>query len=348
MLSKFGYKIKGMNTCHNYKYSILVYLLYFIITCISEKIISGGKIMIYENIMQTIGKTPIVKLANLTDENMAELYVKLEFFNPGGSVKDRAALNMIENMEKEGKLKLGDIIVEPTSGNTGIGIAMVGSAKGYKVILCMPETMSIERRKILKAYGAELVLTEGAKGMKGAIAKAEEMAQEDGYVILRQFDNSYNVDAHYKNTAKEIISDLPDLDALVVGVGTGGTLTGVAKALKESSINAEIVAVEPVDSAVLSGNAPGPHKLQGIGAGFVPSILDTEYISKIEQIQTQEAFNASRLMASKEGILLGISGGAALEAAIRTAKRLGKGKKVLFVAPDNGERYLSTALYGDE
>ncbi len=304
--------------------------------------------MIYENIMQTIGKTPIIRLSNLIDETMAQIYVKLEFFNPAGSVKDRVALNMIENMEKEGKLKSTDTIVEPTSGNTGIGIAMVGSAKGYKVVLCMPETMSIERRKILKAYGAEIVLTEGAKGMKGAIEKAEELGKKDGFVILRQFDNNYNSEAHYKTTAKEIISDLPDLDAFVSGVGTGGTLTGVAKALKEESVNAQIIAVEPADSAVLSGNPPAPHKLQGIGAGFVPGILNINYIDKIEQIKTEEAYNAARLIAEKEGILLGISGGAALEAAIRTAKSLGKGKKVLFIAPDNGERYLSTQLYADE
>ena len=348
MLSKFGYKIKGMNTCHSYKYSILVYLLYFIITCISEKIISGGKIMIYENIMQTIGKTPIVKLANLTDENMAELYVKLEFFNPGGSVKDRAALNMIENMEKEGKLKLGDIIVEPTSGNTGIGIAMVGSAKGYKVILCMPETMSIERRKILKAYGAELVLTEGAKGMKGAIAKAEEMAQEDGYVILRQFDNSYNVDAHYKNTAKEIISDLPDLDALVVGVGTGGTISGIGKYLKEKNPEVKVVAVEPASSPVLSTGKGGAHKIQGIGAGFVPETLDTKIYDEIITVENEDAFATGKEMAKTEGILVGISSGAALYAAKELAKREeNAGKTIVVLLPDGGDRYLSTPLIQD-
>ena len=304
--------------------------------------------MIYDNIMQTIGRTPIVHLSKLTDENMAEIFVKLEFFNPGGSIKDRVALSMIENMEIEGTLKTGDIIVEPTSGNTGIGIAMVAASKGYKVILCMPETMSIERRKILKAYGAKIVLTEGSKGMKGAIAKAEELASTDGYVVLRQFDNKYNVQAHYENTAKEIIEDLDSIDAIVVGIGTGGTITGIAKAFKEHHNEVEIIGVEPKGSAVISGNSPGPHKIQGIGAGFIPSILDANYIDKIELIKTQEAFEASRKIATNEGILLGISGGAALEAAIRTAKRLGKGKKVLFIAPDNGERYLSTDLYAVE
>ncbi len=305
-------------------------------------------IMIYDNIMQTIGNTPIVKLSSLTDASMAQLYVKLEFFNPGGSVKDRVALSMIENMERENKLKKGDIIVEPTSGNTGIGIAMVGAAKGYSVILCMPDTMSVERRKILKAYGAQIILTEGSKGMKGAIAKAEELALGDGYVILRQFDNKYNVEAHYKNTAKEILRDLNEVDAIVAGVGTGGTLMGIAKAMKEANKSVEIIAVEPASSAVISGQSPGPHKLQGIGAGFIPSILDTAYIDRLELIETKEAFEASRKIAKGEGILLGISGGAALEAALRTAKRLGSEKKVLFIAPDNGERYLSTDLFADE
>ena len=301
--------------------------------------------MIYNNIIRTIGNTPVVHLKSLAADDMADIYAKLEFFNPGGSVKDRIALNMIEQMEKDGTLKKGDIIVEPTSGNTGIGIAMTAAAKGYEVILAMPDTMSVERRKIVKAFGAKLELTEGAKGMKGAIEKAKELASRDGYVLLSQFENCYNVEAHMNTTAEEIMDDFDKLDAFVSGVGTGGTITGVAKVFKEKGFDAEIIAVEPVDSPVLSGGSPGPHKIQGIGAGFIPDILNTDYIDTIEKVTADEAFKQARLMAKNEGILVGISSGAALEAAIRTAKRLGKGKKVLFIAPDNGERYLSTALY---
>ncbi|MFL1706123.1 cysteine synthase A [Campylobacter sp. MOP7] len=301
--------------------------------------------MIYENIIQTIGKTPVVKLNSLKQAGMAEIYAKLEFFNPGGSVKDRIAANMILEMQKDGTLKKGDIIVEPTSGNTGIGIAMTASALGYEVVLTMPETMSIERRKILAAYGAKLVLTEGAKGMKGAIEKANELAKQPGYVMLSQFENAYNPQAHVKTTAVEIMSDFKYLDAFVAGVGTGGTLSGVAKVLKENGYNTQIIAVEPKDSAVISGNPTGAHKIQGIGAGFIPDTLDTSLIDTIELVSNEEAFEAARSLAKSEGILLGISGGAALAVAIRTAKRLGDGKKVLFIAPDNGERYLSTPLY---
>ncbi|WP_169973701.1 MULTISPECIES: cysteine synthase A [unclassified Campylobacter] len=301
--------------------------------------------MIYENIIQTIGKTPIVKLNSLKQAGMAEIYAKLEFFNPGGSVKDRIAANMILEMQKDGALKKGDIIVEPTSGNTGIGIAMTASALGYEVVLTMPETMSIERRKILAAYGAKLVLTEGAKGMKGAIEKANELTKQPGYVMLSQFENAYNPQAHVKTTALEIMSDFKQLDAFVAGVGTGGTLSGVAKVLKENGYDMQIIAVEPKDSAVISGNPAGAHKIQGIGAGFIPDTLDTSLIDTIELVSNEEAFEAARALAKSEGILLGISGGAALAVAIRTAKRLGEGKKVLFIAPDNGERYLSTALY---
>ena len=301
--------------------------------------------MIYENIVQTIGKTPIVKINSVREEGMAEIYAKLEFFNPGGSVKDRIAANMILGMQKEGALKKGDVIVEPTSGNTGIGAAMVGAALGYKVVLVMPETMSIERRKLQKAYGAELVLTEGAKGMKGAIEKASELVREKGYVMLSQFENKFNPQAHELTTAKEIMDDFKELDAFVAGVGTGGTLSGTARALKANGYKTKIVAVEPNDSAVISGEKPGPHKIQGIGAGFIPATLDTAYIDEIERVDNDEAFEAARKLAKEEGILLGISGGAALAAAVKVAKRLGKGKKVLFIAPDNGERYLSTPLY---
>ena len=301
--------------------------------------------MIYENIVQTIGKTPIVRINSVREEGMAEIYAKLEFFNPGGSVKDRIAASMILGMQKEGTLKKGDVIVEPTSGNTGIGVAMAGAALGFKVVLVMPETMSIERRKLQKAYGAELVLTEGAKGMKGAIEKANELVHEKGYVMLSQFENKFNPQAHELTTAKEIMDDFKELDAFVAGVGTGGTLSGTARALKANGYKTKIVAVEPNDSAVISGEKPGPHKIQGIGAGFIPATLETAYIDEIERVDNDEAFEAARKLAKDEGILLGISGGAALAAAVKVAKRLGKGKKVLFIAPDNGERYLSTLLY---
>ncbi|MFC2750584.1 MAG: cysteine synthase A, partial [Campylobacter sp.] len=300
---------------------------------------------IYENIVQTIGKTPIVRINSVREEGMAEIYAKLEFFNPGGSVKDRIAASMILGMQKEGTLKKGDIIVEPTSGNTGIGVAMACAALGFKVVLVMPETMSIERRKLQKAYGAELVLTEGAKGMKGAIEKANELVHEKGYVMLSQFENKFNPQAHELTTAKEIMDDFKELDAFVAGVGTGGTLSGTARALKANGYKTKIVAVEPNDSAVISGEKPGPHKIQGIGAGFIPATLETAYIDEIERVDNDEAFEAARKLAKDEGILLGISGGAALAAAVKVAKRLGKGKKVLFIAPDNGERYLSTLLY---
>ena len=276
--------------------------------------------MIYENIVQTIGKTPIVRINSVREEGMAEIYAKLEFFNPGGSVKDRIAASMILGMQKEGTLKKGDIIVEPTSGNTGIGVAMACAALGFKVVLVMPETMSIERRKLQKAYGAELVLTEGAKGMKGAIEKANELVHEKGYVMLSQFENKFNPQAHELTTAKEIMDDFKELDAFVAGVGTGGTLSGTARALKANGYKTKIVAVEPNDSAVISGEKPGPHKIQGIGAGFIPATLETAYIDEIERVDNDEAFEAARKLAKDEGILLGISGGAALAAAVKVAK----------------------------
>jgi len=300
---------------------------------------------LYNNITELIGNTPIVKLNHLVPEDAADVYVKLEAFNPGSSVKDRIALSMIEAAEQDGTLKPGGTIVEATSGNTGIGLSWVSAAKGYKVVIVMPETMSIERRKLQKAYGAELVLTEGAKGMKGAIEKASELVREKGYVMLSQFENKFNPQAHELTTAKEIMDDFKELDAFVAGVGTGGTLSGTARALKANGYKTKIVAVEPNDSAVISGEKPGPHKIQGIGAGFIPATLDTSYIDEIERVDNDEAFEAARKLAKEEGILLGISGGAALAAAVKVAKRLGKGKKVLFIAPDNGERYLSTPLY---
>ena len=300
--------------------------------------------MIYDNIVKTIGNTPIVKVKTGADE--AEIYVKLEFFNPGGSVKDRIAFNMISKMLADGTLKEGDTIVEPTSGNTGIGAAMCGAALGFKVILCMPESMSIERRKIVAAYGAQLELTPAAGGMKAAIARATELAAQPNHVMLSQFENKYNPQAHELTTAAEIVADFNKLDAFVAGVGTGGTISGVAKVLKEKGYDTKIIAVEPEASPVLSGGNPGPHKIQGIGAGFLPNTMDMSLVSEVEKVSNDDALNAARAIAKSDGLMIGISGGASYVAAKRVAKRLGAGKKVLFIAPDNGERYLSTELYG--
>ncbi|WP_462112197.1 cysteine synthase A [Campylobacter concisus] len=300
--------------------------------------------MIYDNIVKTIGNTPIVKVKTGADE--AEIYVKLEFFNPGGSVKDRIAFNMITKMLADGTLKEGDTIVEPTSGNTGIGAAMCGAALGFKVILCMPESMSIERRKIVAAYGAQLELTPAAGGMKAAIARATELASQPNHVMLSQFENKYNPQAHELTTAAEIVADFNKLDAFVAGVGTGGTISGVAKVLKEKGYDTKIIAVEPEASPVLSGGNPGPHKIQGIGAGFLPNTMDMSLVSEVEKVSNDDALNAARAIAKSDGLMIGISGGASYVAAKRVAKRLGAGKKVLFIAPDNGERYLSTELYG--
>ncbi|OQP04406.1 cysteine synthase A [Geobacillus sp. 46C-IIa] len=298
------------------------------------------------SITELIGDTPAVKLNRIVDEDSADVYVKLEFMNPGSSVKDRIALAMIEAAEKEGKLKPGDTIVEPTSGNTGIGLAMVAAAKGYKAVLVMPDTMSLERRNLLRAYGAELVLTPGAQGMRGAIEKAEELVREHGYFMPQQFKNEANPEIHRLTTGKEIVEQMGDqLDAFVAGIGTGGTITGAGKVLREAYPNIKIYAVEPADSPVLSGGKPGPHKIQGIGAGFVPDILDTSIYDGVITVTTEEAFAAARRAAREEGILGGISSGAAIHAALKVAKELGKGKKVLAIIPSNGERYLSTPLY---
>lgn len=298
------------------------------------------------SITELIGDTPAVKLNRIVDEDSADVYVKLEFMNPGSSVKDRIALAMIEAAEKEGKLKPGDTIIEPTSGNTGIGLAMVAAAKGYKAILVMPDTMSLERRNLLRAYGAELVLTPGSEGMRGAIRKAEELANEHGYFMPQQFKNEANPEIHRLTTGREIVEQMGDqLDAFVAGIGTGGTITGAGEVLREAYPNIKIYAVEPADSPVLSGGKPGPHKIQGIGAGFVPDILNTNIYDEVITVKTEEAFAAARRAAREEGILGGISSGAAIHAALKVAKQLGKGKKVLAIIPSNGERYLSTALY---
>lgn len=307
---------------------------------------------LYNSITELVGRTPIVKLNHQTTEDEGTVWVKLEYFNPGSSVKDRIALAMIEAAEREGKLKPGGTIIEPTSGNTGIGLAMIAAAKGYRAILVMPETMSIERRKLLRAYGAELVLTPGPEGMKGAIAKATALAEEHGYFMPQQFKNPANVEIHRLTTGPEIVEAFESagiqLDAFVAGVGTGGTITGAGQVLREKYPNIEIIAVEPKDSPVLSGGNPGPHKIQGIGAGFVPDILDTNIYNSVFPVENEQAFETARKVGREEGILCGISSGAAIYAAIQTAKRLGKGSNVLAIVPSNGERYLSTALYNFE
>ncbi|MED1558776.1 cysteine synthase A [Bacillus paramycoides] len=299
-----------------------------------------------QSVSELIGKTPIVKLNRIVESDSADVYLKLEFMNPGSSVKDRIALAMIEDAEKKGLLKKGDTIIEPTSGNTGIGLAMVAAAKGYKAILVMPETMSIERRNLLRAYGAELVLTPGPEGMGGAIRKATELAKEHGYFIPQQFQNQANPEIHRLTTGPEIVEQMGDqLDAFIAGIGTGGTITGAGEVLKEAYNDIKIYAVEPADSPVLSGGKPGPHKIQGIGAGFVPETLDVEVYDEIIQVKTEQAFEYARRVAKEEGILVGISSGAVIYAATEVAKKLGKGKKVLVIIPSNGERYLSTPLY---
>lgn len=306
---------------------------------------------IYANATELIGHTPLLQVSNYAEAQGitdATLLTKVELFNPAGSVKDRIALSMIEDAEKKGVLKPGATIIEPTSGNTGIGLASVAAAKGYRTILTLPETMSVERRNLLKAYGAELVLTEGPKGMKGAIAKAEELQKEiPGAVILGQFDNPANPAAHAATTGPEIWEDTDGkVDIFVAGVGTGGTVTGIGTYLKSKNPKIQIVAVEPADSPVLSGGQPGPHKLQGIGAGFVPSVLNTQIYDEVFTVTTEEAFSTGRLIAHKEGILVGITSGAALYAATELARRPeNKGKTIVALLPDSGDRYLSTPMF---
>ncbi|MFE8698832.1 cysteine synthase A [Cytobacillus sp. FJAT-53684] len=303
-------------------------------------------VRVANSIAELVGQTPIVKLNRIIDENSADVYLKLEYMNPGSSVKDRIALAMIEAAEESGELKEGATIIEPTSGNTGIGLAMIAAAKGYKAVLVMPDTMSMERRNLLRAYGAELVLTPGAEGMNGAIRKADELAKSQGYFLPQQFKNLSNPEIHRKTTGKEITEQMGDqLDAFISGIGTGGTITGAGEVLREKYENIKIYAVEPTDSPVLSGGKPGPHKIQGIGAGFVPDILNTEIYDEVIQVTNDEAFEYARRAAKEEGILGGISSGAAIFAALKIAKELGKGKKVLAILPSNGERYLSTPLY---
>lgn len=306
---------------------------------------------IFKNNTELIGNTPLMEVGNIEKKLGLEvkILVKLEYFNPAGSVKDRVAFSMIEDAEKTGKLKEGSTIIEPTSGNTGIGLAAIATAKGYRTIIVMPDTMSIERRNIIKAYGAEIVLTEGSKGMKGAIAKAEELAKEiEGSFIAGQFVNEANPEAHRKTTGPEIWNDTDgNVDIFVAGVGTGGTVTGVGEYLKSKNKDVKIVAVEPATSPVLSKGEAGAHKIQGIGAGFVPVILNTESYDEVITIENDAAFDGGKLMAASEGILVGISSGAALEAAIQLAKRPeNKGKTIVALLPDSGDRYYSTPLFG--
>ena len=305
---------------------------------------------IYKSVAELIGNTPLLEVTGLEKELKLEatVLVKLEYLNPTGSVKDRTAKNMIADAEERGLLKPGATIIEPTSGNTGIGLAAIAAAKGYRIILTMPETMSVERRNILKAYGAKIVLTEGAKGMAGAIAKAEELAKEiPGSFLAGQFDNPANPKAHILSTGPEIWEDTEgEVDILVASVGTGGTITGTGEYLKSKNPKIQVIAVEPSDSPVLSGGKPGPHAIQGIGAGFVPKVLNTEVYDEVVAVESQSAFDTAKLFAHKEGILVGISAGAALCAALEAAKKAeNKGKTIVVLLPDSGERYYSTPLF---
>lgn len=299
------------------------------------------------NVLELIGKTPVVKLKGLTSQSAADLFVKLESFNPAGSIKDRPAVYMIEKAEKEGRLSKGSIILEATSGNTGIALAMAACVKGYPIEIVIPENMSEERKKILTAYGAKLVFTPAAKGMKGAVAEAEQMAKNDSrYFLVRQFENLDNPESHENYTAKEILEQMDyKLDAFVCGVGSGGTITGVAKVLKEVLPEILIVAVEPYNSAVLSSKAVGAHSIQGIGAGFVPPVLNTKLIDKIITVKDEEAFSTCQELARKEALLLGISSGATIYAAKNIAAELGPGKKILAIAPDGAEKYMSMDIF---
>lgn len=301
---------------------------------------------IYDSVTELIGHTPIVKLNNLVPEDAADVYVKLEFFNPAGSVKDRIALAMIEDAEKAGKLTPGGTIIEPTSGNTGIGLAAVGAAKGYQVIIVMPETMSLERRKLMQGYGAKLILTPGADGMKGSIAKASQLAKDNGYFMPMQFENPANPTVHEETTGQEILAAFDGkLDAFVAGVGTGGTLTGVGHALKVADKNIQVYALEPAESPLLKEGKGGKHKIQGISAGFIPEVLDREIYDDVLEVASDDAIAMARQVAYKEGFLPGISAGANIYGAIEVAKKLGKEKKVVTLAPDGGDRYLSTDLF---
>lgn len=304
--------------------------------------------MLYQNIIETIGSTPLVKINHLDPES-AEIFVKLESFNPGGSTKDRPALYMIQAAEKAGLIKKGDTLIEATSGNMGIALSMIGAALGYKIVIVMPDTMSEERRRIVKAYGAELILTEGKLGMAGAVAKSEELAKAHDYFLIRQFENAANLLSHEETTAVEILHDLSgEVDAFVAGVGTGGTISGVGKVLKEHHSNVLNVAVQPAKSPVLTGGTPAGHGIQGIGANFIPGIYDKDVVDEVLDMDEETAYAAARELGKKAGLLVGMSSGGNFAAAKVIAKKLGKGKKVVTVLPDTGERYLSTILFAEE
>ncbi len=304
---------------------------------------------IYNSISELVGHTPLVELKNIEKKFglKGKIFAKLEYFNPAGSVKDRVALNMILNAERDGKISKGGVLIEPTSGNTGIGIAAIGVPRGYRVIIVMPETMSVERRKLIKAYGAEIVLSDGSKGMKGAIEKAEELAKETGGTIMGQFVNPSNPEAHYKTTGVEIYEDMDGaVDYFVAGVGTGGTITGAGKYLKEKKADVKVVAVEPYSSPVISEGRAGKHGIQGIGAGFIPETLDVSVIDEVITVKDEDAFNLGKTVSGAEGFLVGISSGAALWAATEVAKREeSKGKNIVVILPDSGDRYLSTTMF---
>ncbi len=299
------------------------------------------------DILGQIGNTPLVRLEKLEEKGAAAIYAKVEAFNPGGSIKDRICLAMIEAAEKDGSLKPGATVIEPTSGNTGIGLSMVCAVKGYKLVLTMPDTMSIERRRLLAAFGAELVLTPGSQGMRGAVQKAEDLAEKHGYLMPQQFKNPANPEIHRKTTGPEILCAMSGLsiDGFVAGVGTGGTITGIGDVLKKSNPGIHIAAIEPADSAVLSGGQPGPHKIQGIGAGFVPDVLDTKIYTEVIRVTNADAYAATTRLAKEGGLLVGISSGAAFHGAQQLAAKLGKGKNVVVILPDTGERYLSTGIF---
>lgn len=301
---------------------------------------------VVNSITDLIGQTPLVRLQRIVKPGMANIYVKVEAFNPGGSIKDRIALGMIKDAEERGVLRPGGTIVEPTSGNTGIGLAMIAAARGYRLIVVMPETMSVERRLLMAAYGAEFVLTPGAEGMNGAIEEGKRLIRENpDYFMPQQFENPANPEAHRKSTVLELMDQLSNIDAFVAGIGTGGTITGVGEMLKEHLPKVKIIGVEPASSPVISGGKPGPHKIQGIGAGFVPKVLNKTILDDIIQVVNEDALETARKLAREEGLLVGISSGAAVSAALQVAGTLGEGKNVVVIAPDTGERYLSTELF---
>ena len=301
---------------------------------------------VVDSITDLIGQTPLVRLQRVVKPGMANVYVKVESFNPGGSIKDRIALGMVRDAEERGVLHPGGTIVEPTSGNTGIGLAMIAAARGYRLIVVLPDTMSVERRMLMAAYGAEFVLTPGAEGMKGAIEEAKRLVSENpDYFMPQQFENPSNPEAHRRSTVLELLDQLSDINAFVAGIGTGGTITGVGEILKARLPEVKIIGVEPASSPVISGGKPGPHKIQGIGAGFVPAVLNQTVMDQLIQVSNEDALEITRRLAREEGILVGISSGAAISAALQVAATLGEGKNVVVVAPDTGERYLSTEVF---